>query len=117
MPRYLTRPGSSYYIAETTIDYVGNELCYTKSMDFLDTLSKKLKELTDALKVQFDDLKKRVTVKAQGPVLASVVAKTIPIGVKQEYVLYIKEYGPPVNGKFDENLLQGLRQRLGIVAI
>ncbi len=117
MPRFITRPGSTYYLADSTIDHVGNELCYTKSMDFLETLSGKLKELTDALKIQFDDLRKQITVKARGPVLASVVAKTIPVGVKYEYVMYIKEYGPPVNGKFDENLLEGLRRQLGIVAI
>lgn len=47
-------------------------------------------------------------------VFASVDLPTMVIGVKYEYIEYIKRYGPPNDGVFNEEKLELLRQELGI---
>lgn len=117
MPRYLEKPKGTAFLDDATLRDVSNAICYTKAMNFLDTIANKLKQLVISLKNQFERLKRQVVTRAQGPILASVTVRTIPLGVKYEYVEYIKRYGPPTNGIFDENLLIGLRNELGIVRL
>ncbi len=117
MPQYLKKLPSTAYVTNDTIRAVGNALCYTKAMDFLGNLANKLSELTSSLKQQFEALKNRIVTPARGPVLASITVKPPPIGIKYEYFEYVKRYGPPVNGIFDEGYLELIRRELGIVAI
>jgi hypothetical protein len=91
--------------------------CSAKTLSFFDILSDKLVLLAESINDQFEYLKKNIYVPAEGAVLASIIMKPPPIGVKYEFIEYIKRYGPPTDGIFDQGLLQGLRAELGIVTI
>ena len=49
-----------------------------------------------------------------GVLFASVETPVMAIGVKYEYVEYVKRYGPPSTGGFDPVKLQNIRAELGI---
>jgi hypothetical protein len=92
-----------------------NAICSAKSLEFFDTLSKKLVLVTEALQEQFTELKTAAYARvSDGPVMASIDAPSLPIGVKYEYIEYIKRYGPPPEGVFDPALLYGIRLEFGI---
>ncbi len=114
MPRYLTRPGSTAYACSGGSDMC-DAYCAAKSLEFFDTLSEKLVLMTQSLNDQFEDIRKQIYTQGQGAVLASVVAQPPPIGVKYEYIEYIKEFGPPLDGIFDQQKLITLRIRLGLI--
>lgn len=88
------------------------------SLNFLDTLTKKLLAMTESLQKQFDECIKPVLPggKENGVYLAKIDTPQMVIGVKYEYVMYIQRYGPPENGVFDETVLTELRAELGITA-
>ena len=84
-----------------------------KSVQFFSTLSDKLVVMTESLKAQFEALRLEALGRsAQGPVLASIDAPKMTLGVKYEYIEYINRYGPPADGKFDAALLAVIRQEL-----
>jgi len=116
MPRYLTRPGNIAYVCNSSADMC-DAYCSAKTLSFFDILSDKLVLLAESINDQFEYLKKNIYVPAEGAVLASIIMKPPPIGVKYEFIEYIKRYGPPTDGIFDQGLLQGLRSELGIVTI
>ncbi len=92
-----------------------NAICSAKSLEFFDKLSKKLVLVTEALQEQFNELKKAAYARVSGgPVIAAIDAPDIPLGIKYEFVEYIKRYGPPPKGEFDPTLLYGIRLELGI---
>jgi hypothetical protein len=76
-------------------------------------------EMTTAITKRIDDIKANCKGGggASGFLLASIEAPQMTIGVKYEYIEYIKRYGPPPDGKFDETKLQQLRAELGITTI
>lgn len=84
------------------------------SLNFFSKLSDKLLTMVKSLKKQFDECKNAITTRAKGFILAEVEVKTAPLNVKYEYVEYIKRYGPPTNGIFEEEKLILLRKELGI---
>lgn len=88
-----------------------NNCCCPSTTNFLETLTNKLYDMAVSLKQQFEELKAIRGSSAQGAVIASIDA-TCAIKIKQEYILYIRRYGPPVNGVFDEDLLTILRSEL-----
>ena len=98
MPKFIRQLGSTAYVNNDTIEIAGNALCYTKSMDFLNRITDKLSALTTALKTQFETLRNQIRTPARGAVLASVTVRTLPLGVKYEYLIYIQQYGPPPDG-------------------
>ena len=85
-----------------------------ESLNFFSKLSEKMLTMVKSLKKQFEECKAQITTKAKGFLLAEVEVKTTPLSVKYEYIEYIKQYGPPENGIFDETKLQKLRDELGI---
>lgn len=92
-----------------------NAICSAKSLEFFDKLSKKLVLVSEALQEQFNELKKAAYARVSGgPVIASIDAPDVPLGVKYEYIEYIKRYGPPAKGEFNPTLLFGIRLELGI---
>lgn len=92
-----------------------NAICSAKSLEFFEKLSKKLVLVTEALSEQFTELKKAAYARISGgPVIAAIDAPDIPLGLKYEFIEYIKRYGPPPNGKFDQTLLNGIRLEFGI---
>lgn len=90
----------------------GSNCCCPSTSNFLDTLAKKLYDMTVSLKKQFDEMKCWGGPNQQtGIVLASIEASA-NVQVKFEYVHYILRYGPPVNGIFDPELLAIIRTEL-----
>ena len=67
-----------------------------------------------SLKKQFEECNKNCGEKAMGAMLVSIDAPKMNLGVKMEYLEYIKRYGPPCDGKFCEEKLERLRIELGI---
>ncbi len=115
MPKFLRKFESTAYVNNNSIEIAGNALCYTKSMDFLNRITDKLSALTVALKKQFETLRNQIRSPARGAVLASVTVRTIPLGVKYEYLIYIQQYGPPPDGIFNEDYLTIIRREHGII--
>jgi hypothetical protein len=75
--------------------------------------------MTKSLKKQFAELEANAgkdTKNALGPVLASI-SISAPLTYRYEYAIYIRRYGPPLNGIFDPIYLTLIRAELaaGIV--
>lgn len=82
---------------------------------FFSNLAKKLLEMATAVNKRIEDIKKNcVASRQQGVFLASIETPVMNIGVKYEYIEYIKRFGPPTDGKFEEEKLQQIRMELGI---
>jgi len=115
MPVYIHRgnanSASGVCCSQNTID--------RNSAVFFNSLATKLLDMSRAIEKKMEDLRKRVCEpqNGRGFLFASIEAPSMVVGVRQEYVEYIKRYGPPVKGKFDEGLLNILRQELGISSI
>jgi len=78
-------------------------------------MTDKLSAMVTSLKQQFEDLAENCGgQKAQGAILASTTVPPVVIGVRMEYLEYIKRYGPPLDGKFDEHRLHHLRHEMGL---
>jgi hypothetical protein len=52
----------------------------------------------------------------KGVLLASIDAPVMMIAIKPEFLEYIRRYGPPEGGKFDQQKLQIVRTELGVSA-
>lgn len=117
MPSYITK------IANVIGFGNGGGACCTNtfskdSSKFFSNLATKLLEMTTAINNRIDDIKKNCkNSSSNGILLASIEAPQMTLGVKYEYIEYIKRFGPPTNGIFDENKLQALRTELGISTI
>jgi hypothetical protein len=118
MPSYINRlffgngNGNGGYGCEPCCNK-SEEPCQS-SLNFFSKLSEKMLTMVKSLKKQFEECRAQITSKAKGFLLAEVEVKTTPLSVKYEYIEYIKQYGPPENGIFDETKLQKLRDELGI---
>ncbi len=111
MPRYLKQ-----YI---TVGQ-GAGCCSDNSIDrnsalFFSNLATKLLEMSKAIEVRMDELSNRAcSQETKGVVMASIETPQMVIGVRYEFIEYIKRYGPPYNGKFDQDKLAAIRIELGI---
>ena len=87
--------------------------CCPSSTLFLESLTTKLIAMTTSLKQQFIDLQNN-----QKDVPGSSGLRLLEIGiservsVKQEYVIYLKRYGPPLQGNFDPQRLAIIRAQI-----
>lgn len=116
MPAYLTIGFSSGSLAYGNAACCGgsaNIKCLS-AINFLDTLTGKLLDMTVALQKQFNECKATTATQEAGFILASIDAPAMSIGIKYEYIVYIQRYGPPNDGIFDEAILAQLRTELGI---
>lgn len=97
--------------------------CCDNSIDgntaiFFNNLATKLLDMSKAIEIRINELKNKVcTPQKQGVFMASIETPNMPLGIKYEYIEYIKRYGPPLNGQFDELLLNGIRRELNIPII
>ncbi len=114
MPSYITKLTSAISGSSSK-----KESYCKDSTRFFSSLATKLMEMTTAITKRIDDIKANCGSKSGGSgfLLASIEAPQMTIGVKYEYIEYIKRYGPPTDGKFDETKLQQLRAELGITTI
>lgn len=87
--------------------------CCPSSTLFLESLTNKLIAMTTSLKQQFTDLKnnQKQFLGPQAPRLVEIQVET-NVSVKYEYILYLKRYGPPVNGIFDPIYMSLIRAEL-----
>jgi hypothetical protein len=115
MPSYITK------IVNVVGSGGGGACCsntFSKdSSKFFSSLATKLLEMTTAINNRIDDIKKNCKNSSSGKggvLLASIDAPQMTLGVKYEYIEYIKRFGPPTDGVFDEKKLQDLRTELGI---
>ena len=96
--------------------------CSDNSIDrnsaiFFNNLALKLLEMSTTIEERMKELSNKVCVpQTSGVLFASIDTPTMTLGVKYEYVEYIKRYGPPKKGKFDEEKLEEIRIELGITA-
>ncbi len=110
MPSYIVKGGNSNCCSTSSND----DSCKS-SLSFFATLSKKMLDMVKTIKQQFEEIKENCKPKeSKGFFLASIEAPKQYIGVKVEYLEYIKRYGPPKDGIFDEKLLEQLRIELGV---
>lgn len=87
-----------------------NNCCCPSTTKFFEDLVIKLEEMTISLKVQFEELRnQRPDRNGREVVLADIKVNSPPVRIKQEYFIYVQRYGPPVDGKFDETLLNKIR--------
>ncbi len=85
------------------------------SIQFFETLSDKLVCMVTSLQKQFEECHAAAQpTYAEGAVLVSIDVPSQTIGVKLEYIEYIKRYGPPPDGIFCQEKLHCLRVELGI---
>ncbi len=113
MPRFINKNLATINGAIVSGSDLYPALYSAKSVEFFSTLSDKLVGMTESLKRQFEALRlEALGRQAQGPVLASIDAPKMTLGVKYEYIEYINRYGPPADGKFDAALLAAIRQEL-----
>lgn len=98
----------------TTSQISGNS--NQNTIQFFDSLSTKLLEMSEAVQKRIDDIKANCTApqKTKGISLVSIDTPSMLLGVKVEYLVYVQRYGPPTNGVFDEKKLEQLRIELGI---
>ena len=87
-----------------------NNCCCPSTTKFFEDLVIKLEEMTLSLKVQFEELRNQCPDRnGREVVLADIKVNSPPVIIKQEYFIYVQRYGPPVDGKFDETLLNKIR--------
>ncbi len=113
MPRYIV---SAQTQSSGNSSGGGRDCCCPSTTRFFQNITDKLLKMTKSLKTQFEELKKQAcnVTKARGAILAEVDAPVMTIGVKMEYIEYIRRFGPPDNGVFDPCKLEELRCELGI---
>lgn len=84
---------------------------------FFDKLATKLLVMTKSINKRIEDIKKQVCeTKGNGALLASIDTPEMIISIKYEYIEYIKRYGPPINGIFEESKLNIIKKELGITS-
>jgi hypothetical protein len=111
MPSYIVKGNTS---GNSCCTPSNNDSCQS-SISFFATLSQKMLDMVNTIKQQFEEMKENCTPKeVKGFFLASIEAPKQFIGVKVEYLEYIKRYGPPKDGIFDNTLLEQLRIELGV---
>lgn len=117
MPSYLSQSQSclSNNTSANSTACCAPEACQS-SLVFFNTLSEKMLDMVTTLKTQFEKCAANANNNstARGFILAKIDAKPPTLGIKYEYLEYIKRYGPPSDGQFDPVLLQQLRTELGI---
>jgi hypothetical protein len=85
---------------------------------FFSKLASKLLTMSETISERMSEMKKHMCAKSEaGVLLASIEAPVMTIAIKYEYIEYVKQYGPPSDGKFDEDKLIKLRKELGITNI
>ena len=94
--------------AGTGISTGGSGCCVCPSQTtFLTTLADKLKAMVESLQKQFAELRTKAISRGEGAILAGISASA-NVSVRIQYVIYIQRYGPPLDGVFDQELLDAI---------
>jgi hypothetical protein len=121
MPQYIVGKsygsksscGSKTLTSSSSSSVTGNAC--KETVRFFGKLATKLLEMSEAIDKRIQKIKSESCPKPQrGVIMAEIDAPVMTIGVKYEYVEYIRRHGPPVNGIFDEAKLNVIRIELGM---
>jgi hypothetical protein len=96
--------------------------CVDNSIDrnsaiFFTKLADKLLEMSKSIEAKIEEIKKDCHKPAQGGrgfMFASIETPVMNIAVRQEFIEYIRRYGPPPKGKFEPYKLHVIRMELGV---
>ena len=111
MPTYLVKNSSQNCIQTCAQDCSIDR----NSALFFNNLATKLLEMTQTIENRITELQNRpCSTESRGVFFASIETPPMILGVRYEFIEYIKRYGPPPEGKFDEGKLNSLRIELGI---
>jgi hypothetical protein len=102
------------YIVSPTNTIVNTGSTCKDTVKFFGTLATKLLDMAEAIQTKIENIKKQVCAPSRGFLLAEIEAPRMILGVRLEYLEYIKRFGPPDNGIFNEERLDALRKELGI---
>jgi hypothetical protein len=99
-----------------------NGCCVDNTIDrnsalFFNNMANKLLEMSLAIEGRFEDIRKRCGgALPPGPTFffASIETPVMTVSVPAEYIEYIKRYGPPHRGCFDEEKLRFICYSMGI---
>lgn len=86
----------------------------SNSATFFNNLATKLLDMSKTIQKKMDDLSNQVCKPTTGFSIVKIDTPSMLLGVKYEYMEYIKRYGPPDDGIFEEALLEKIRVELGI---
>jgi len=103
-------------VKNTTVVCCDNSLDANSAV-FFNNLATKLLDMSKAIEKKMEDLSKQVCSTSSGFSLVEIDTPVMMLGVKYEYIEYIKRYGPPCDGIFDAIKLEQLRVELGIETI
>lgn len=104
----------TYIVSRQTTQTTGDSTVCRDTTRFFDTLATKLLDMSKAIQKKMDEIRSQVTCHGKGVLMASIEAPNMALSIKYEYIEYIKRYGPPDDGVFDEAKLVILREELGI---
>ena len=90
-------------------------VCKDTITSFYGTLATKLLTMAESINTKIEYLKNNSgIIQSRGIVMAEIQVSKMVLGVKAEYLEYIRRYGPPVDGIFEPNRLDLIRSQLGI---
>ena len=92
-----------------------NNYCRDTSL-FFSKLSSKLLDMAMAINKRIESIESKVCSNERGVLLASIETPVMTLGIKIEYLEYVKRYGPPEGGRFDNDKLQLIKDELGITS-
>lgn len=85
---------------------------------FFSKLANKLLDMAVSIDKHIEKIKAQIQCKSNGGVvLVSIDTPIMTIAIKYEFIEYIKRYGPPTDGKFEDDKLELIRTELGISAV
>jgi hypothetical protein len=115
MPNYIVKSGYGVDGGGASNDCCREVYCKDNTKFYM-FLAQKLLEMTESVNNRIKDIEKNCNRNSgeHGVLLVSIDAPAMVVNVKYEYIEYIKRYGPPPQGKFDEHKLHCLREELGI---
>jgi hypothetical protein len=112
--------GSPVYTS-VNVSNVSNQSQCCDGMDgnaaiFFNNLATKLLEMSTALEKKIEDLMNKTCLPPtyNSFYLVEIDTPSLALGVRQEYLEYVKRYGPPCDGIFEEDKLNILRKELNI---
>jgi len=82
---------------------------------FFNNLAIKLLAMSQSIELRIEEISNKVcNPETKGFILVSIDTPVMELGVKYEYIEYIKRYGPPQKGKFDPRKLNIICTELGL---
>jgi hypothetical protein len=85
------------------------------TVKFFGTLATKLLKMAESIQDRIEKIKQNCGPQpSRGFLIAEIETPNMIVGVKYEYVEYIRRHGPPEKGIFDEEKLEVIRRELGI---